>query len=107
MYANVTVEKVNKVLGTTLTGADIADAFTRLGFAYKEEAGVFEVQVPFERLDISMPEDLIEEVARIVGYDKIPSTPLSKFDKQPEINKHFAAAENVREELVAKGYSDI
>ena len=106
-FASVTVEKVNAVLGTTLTGADIADAFTRLGFAYKEEAGGFEGQGPFERLDISMPEDLIEEVARIVGYDKIPSTPLSKFDKQPEINKHFATAENVREELVGKGYSEV
>ena len=107
MFANVTVEKVNAVLGTALTGADIADAFTRLGFAYKEEASVFEVQAPFERLDIALPEDLAEEVARVVGYDKIPSTPLPKFDKQPEINKNFAAAEKAREELVAKGYSEV
>ena len=41
LFANVTVEKVNKVLGTTLTGADIADAFARLELPYKEESGGF------------------------------------------------------------------
>ena len=107
MFASVTVEKVNKVLGTTLTGADIADAFARLGLPYKEEAGVFEVTAPFERLDLIIAEDLIEEVARIVGYDKIPSTPLPAFDKKPGINKNFAAAEAAREELVSRGYSEV
>ena len=106
-FASVTVEKVNAVLGTALTGADIADAFARLGFAYKEEAGVFEVQAPFERLDITIPEDLIEEVARITGYDKIPSTPLDEARGTPPVNPNFYAAEKAREELVAKGYSEI
>ena len=107
VHASVTVDKVNRVLGTSLTGADVADAFARLGLPYKEQAGVFEVSVPFERLDITIAEDLIEEVARIVGYDKIPSTPLPAFDKQPEINKNFAAAERAREELAQKGYSEV
>jgi phenylalanyl-tRNA synthetase beta chain len=107
MYANVTTDKVNAILGTALTGADIADVFARLGFAYKEEAGVFEVQAPFERLDINSAEDLVEEIARIVGYDKVPSTPLPKFEKAPEVNKNFAAAEHEREALVRKGYSEV
>jgi phenylalanyl-tRNA synthetase beta subunit len=106
-YASVTVEKVNQVLGTSLTGADIADAFQRLGFAYKEEQGVFEVQVPFERLDIEIPEDLVEEVARIVGYDKIPATPLPAPVASPAVNANFYAAEKAREELVAQGYSEV
>ncbi|HEV7449147.1 MAG TPA: phenylalanine--tRNA ligase subunit beta, partial [Candidatus Paceibacterota bacterium] len=106
-YVAVTVEKVNKLLGTTLTAADITDAFTRLGFAYKEQDGVFEVQPPFERLDIEIPEDLIEEVARIVGYDKIPATPLPAPDKAPEINKNYYAAEKAREEWTNKGYSEV
>lgn len=106
-YAAVTVEKVSRILGTQLTAADIADTFSRLGFAYKEEAGVFEVHSPFERLDIGIPEDLVEEVARIIGYDKVPAVPLPKSEKAPEINKNFAAAEAAREELVAKGYSEV
>lgn len=107
MYANVTVEKVNAVLGTSLTGADIADVFMRLGFAYKETAGVFEVQVPFERLDIELPEDLIEEVGRIIGYDAVPTTPLPPFEKAPEVNRNFATAEKMREKLVQQGYSEV
>lgn len=106
-YASVTVEKVNRVLGSQLTGSEVADALQRLGFAYKEEAGVFEVQVPFERLDIDIPEDLVEEVGRIVGYDKIPATPLPAPDKAPEINKNFYAAEKAREEWTHKGYSEV
>lgn len=106
-YVAVTVERVNGLLGTTLTGAEIADAFARLGFAYKEQDGVFEVQPPQERLDIAIAEDLMEEVARIVGYDKIPATPLPATAAAPEINKNFYAAEKAREEWTAKGYSEV
>src|SRR3989338_7573008 len=107
MYASVTVEKVNQVLGAYLTGADIADVFVRLGLPYKEESGVFEVSVPFERLDLVIAEDLIEEIARIVGYDKISAVPLPDFGKQPEINQNFAAAEALRKELIGRGYSEV
>lgn len=106
-YVAVTVEAINKVLGTELTGADIADALARLGFAYKEEDGVFEVQPPLERLDIGIAEDVIEEVARIVGYDTIPATPLPAPEAAPGINKNFYDAEKAREDWTAKGYSEI
>lgn len=103
----VSIEEIQKVLGSALTGAHISDVFTRLQFGYKEEGGVFEVHVPFERLDVTIPEDLVEEVARIVGYDKVPETPLPPFSKQPGINNAFHAAEHAREELVSKGYSEV
>src|SRR6185312_1908287 len=106
-YASVTLEKINKVLGTQLTNADVSDVFLRLGFAYKEEAGVFQVQIPPERLDITIPEDLVEEVGRIVGYDKVPATPLPPFEGQVEINQNFYAAEAAREEWMSKGYSEV
>ncbi len=106
-YAAATVEQVNRLLGTTLTGADIADVFTRLGFGYKEQDGVFEVQPPAERLDIQIAEDLIEEVGRIVGYDTVPTTPLPAFDATPAISKNFYAAEKAREDYTLKGYSEV
>ncbi|MEI7720102.1 MAG: phenylalanine--tRNA ligase subunit beta [bacterium] len=106
-YVSVTTEKINQVLGTALTGADVADVFQRLGFAYKEQEGVFEVQPPFQRLDLEISEDLVEEVGRIVGYDKVLPAPLPAFSAQPEINQNFAAAEKVREELVNQGCSEV
>lgn len=107
MYASVTVEKVNQVLGTQLTGADIASVFTRLGFGYKEDSGVFEVHVPYERLDIAIAEDLVEEVVRILGYDKIKGVQLPPLEIKPEVNKDFYAAETAREDLQARGYSEV
>lgn len=104
---SVSLEQTNRVLGSTLTPAEVADVFQRLALPYKEEGGVFEVVVPPERLDLTIPEDLVEEVARIVGYDKILSAPLSPFPKTPEINQNFYAAEKAREELVADGYSEV
>lgn len=106
-YVAVTVEKINKLLGTALTGADIADVFSRLGFAYKEVDGVFEVQPPQERLDILIPEDLVEEVGRMVGYDAVPATLLPAPERAPEVNKNFYAAEKAREDWTAKGYSEV
>lgn len=105
--ASVTVDRVNAILGTHLTAADVADVFQRLGFGYREELGAFIVEVPFERLDISIPEDLVEEVGRIVGLDTIPSTPLPAPERAPEINPMFAAAEAARERLAAEGYSEV
>ena len=104
---SVSVEKVNRILGTELAGAEVADAFARLQFAYKEEGGVFDVAIPFERLDITIPEDLVEEVGRIVGYDKVPTTSLPPSAAAVEINQNFYTAEHVRQELTAMGYSEV
>ncbi len=104
---SVSVNKINTVLGTELTAAHVAQVFTHLGFAYKEEGGVFEVVPPWERLDLVIPEDLVEEVGRIVGYDHVPAKELPRYAQEPEINKNFYAAERVREELVAQGYSEV
>jgi phenylalanyl-tRNA synthetase beta chain len=106
-YAAVTVEKINSVLGVTLTGAEVADVFLRLGFSYKEEADVFEIHVPFERLDIEIAEDLVEEVGRIIGYDKVPAILLPSFSKPIEINNNFYWTEKIREYLVSQGFSEV
>lgn len=106
-HIKVSVSKINRTLGSRLTGADVADVFTRLGFSYKEESDEFEVVAPMERLDLVIPEDLIEEVARIVGYDKISGVELGAPERPVEVNAHYRAAERAREELVSKGYSEV
>ena len=105
--AGVSVEKINRVLGVTLTGAEVADVFQRLGFGYKEVGGVFEVVVPSERLDLEIPEDLVEEVGRIVGYDHVLPKELPPLNQPIEINKNFYWSEKIREFLTVRGFSEV
>lgn len=70
----LTTDKVNGLLGTEIKPDEIADIFTRLKFDYELVSDKFIVSVPSYRKDITMAADLIEEVARMIGYDTIPST---------------------------------
>ena len=104
---SVSNDKINSVLGTSFAAKESADVFTRLGLTYSLEGGTFTVTPPSERLDLQVAADLIEEVGRIEGYDKVPTVELLPVAKSPAINKNFAAAERIREELVAQGYSEV
>ncbi|WP_027090556.1 phenylalanine--tRNA ligase subunit beta [Thomasclavelia saccharogumia] len=73
-YVKVTTAKVNGLLGTKITTDEIKDIFSSLNFEFTLDDEEFNVKVPTYRNDITMAADLIEEVARIYGYDKIPST---------------------------------
>ncbi|MCK1168739.1 phenylalanine--tRNA ligase subunit beta [Streptococcus uberis] len=69
-----TLDYVNVRLGTNLAYSDIEDVFTKLGFGLAGDAQAFTVSVPRRRWDISIQADLVEEIARIYGYDKLPTT---------------------------------
>ncbi|WP_077621299.1 phenylalanine--tRNA ligase subunit beta [Sediminibacillus massiliensis] len=70
----ITVEKINERLGTEITEQEIADILTKLHFGYDQDGTTFTVHVPTRRGDISIFEDMVEEVARIYGYDNLPYT---------------------------------
>lgn len=70
---DITVSKINTVLGTIIDKKDILDVFRKLGFEYETDKAndLITVIVPLRRTDISIKEDLIEEVGRIYGVDNI------------------------------------
>jgi len=104
---SVSLSKINAVLGTKLAQENVVDVFKRLDLSHVQQGEEFVVTVPFERLDLVIPEDIVEEVGRIVGYDKIPAIELTAFPQKAGINANFFASEHMRAELTSKGYSEV
>ena len=77
---DILVKDINDLLGTNISKSDVLDVFRRLDFKYTENGDLITVTVPTRRLDISIKEDLIEEVGRIYGVDnikgKLPVVPM-------------------------------
>ncbi|MBQ0937315.1 phenylalanine--tRNA ligase subunit beta [Ideonella paludis] len=69
------VARASKVIGMPVSQAQCAEVFTRLGLPFTEAEGVLTVTPPSWRFDITLEEDLIEEVARVVGFNALPGTP--------------------------------
>ena len=101
----VTVDNINDVLGTNLSEDDVIDVFKRLKFTGYAEDGNIRVLVPRRRLDISIKEDLIEEVGRIYGVDnikgKLPILPMKagSYDKTTREIRNKMASLGLNETL--------
>jgi phenylalanyl-tRNA synthetase beta chain len=96
-----------KVIGVDVTDEMIADIFNRLGLPFTHEAGQFSVTAPSYRFDIEIEEDLIEEVARVYGFENIPANPPvapSAMLIEPENTRSLFA---VRHQLADLGYQEV
>ena len=99
-------ERVNFVLGTTIEAAEMVQILDRLGFDVDATGKVYQVVVPTFRSDVTREIDLIEEIARVYGYDNIPTTlpkgdipvpaPTPKTEARRRI-KHFLLAAGMME----------
>ena len=71
----VRVERAAKVIGMPLTQEQCAEVFRRLDLQFTQAPGTLTVLPPSWRFDLKIEEDLIEEIIRVIGYDKLPLTP--------------------------------
>ena len=78
----------------------------RLDLPFTKEEGMFTVTPPFERTDITIPEDLIEEVGRIIGYDKLPAAELPATIGVPDQSR-FRGIERMKDMLVEQGFTEV
>lgn len=102
----ITVEKVNKTIGFDLSREEIEAIFVQLGFETTLEGNTLTVMVPSRRKDITIKEDLIEEIARIYGYDEIPSTlPVFEHVTPGTLNDRQAKTRIVKATLEGAGLS--
>ncbi|SFU63515.1 phenylalanine--tRNA ligase subunit beta [Pseudoduganella namucuonensis] len=99
--------RAQKVIGVPLTDELIADIFTRLALPFTLDDGVFSVTAPSYRFDIEIEEDLIEEVARVYGFENIPAVaPVAPNTMRiaPENTRSLFA---VRHQLADFGYQEV
>ncbi len=99
--------RVERLLGLRLDGTQVSDILRRLRFEFTAAGGEFRVTPPSFRFDIAIEEDLIEELARIHGYERIPATlpaaPVAPLPA-PETRRGAAA---IRTLLTARDYQEI
>ena len=103
---SVSLSKINSVLGLMLTSQDVEEILKRFGFIYSLADTTFTISPPFERPDLVIAEDVIEEIGRIHGYEHVPSIAIEPIPLR-EVNKRFFYAEQVRDALVQIGFSEI
>ena len=100
---DITFNQINSVLGFNVPDEEILNVFRKLGFTYTVNGEIITVSVPRRRLDISIKEDLIEEVGRIYGLDnvqgKLPTVPM----KQGSYDK---TTREIRNKMVSLGLNE-
>jgi phenylalanyl-tRNA synthetase beta chain len=97
------LERVQQVIGACPPRATVADILRGLGFPATERENGFEVVVPAFRRDVAIEDDLVEEIARVWGYERIPSTLPSGALALTRRPRHMVARDTVRRVLTGAG----
>jgi len=101
------VARAQKVIGMPVAQQDMARAFRRLGLPFRQRRGAFTVAPPSYRFDLAIEEDLIEEVARVHGFERIPAHPPrvpARMTAPPETRRSTHA---LRERLAGCDYQEV
>lgn len=99
-------QRINKLIGIDIEAATVSEILTRSGYEITENNEGWSVVVPAYRFDISIEVDLIEEIARIYGYNNIPNvSPLASL-KMPASSENQLQVADFKSQLVARGYQE-
>lgn len=101
------LSRAQKILGISLDQQTVEAIFTRLGFNYTVAQDVFSVTPPSFRFDLEIEEDLIEEVARIYGFNNIPAQPPVAEQRMLSTHEAHRSLHQVRHALAARDYQEV
>lgn len=106
---SLSTSQVKQLLGVEFSLAQITEALTSLGFDCSNIASASEVRVtaPYWRSDIHQAVDLIEEVARIIGYDRVPATMLNQPVPRQSPEPILSLKQKVRHRLIGYGFQEV
>lgn len=105
-FVNVRITRIKRILGIDINKQQVNDYFKRLGFEFSLKEDTFNVKPPSYRFDLTIEEDFIEELARIYGYEHIPShfpranmamLPASETERSPMETKQLLVARDYQE----------
>ena len=106
-YVDITTDKINSVLGTDLSDEYINDLFNRLAYKFTKDGLNYHIELPSRRMDLEASvQDIIEEVARMYGYENIPTT-LAKTDSKGGLNYSQRRIRNLRVMLADMGLKEV
>ncbi|MBT6713588.1 MAG: phenylalanine--tRNA ligase subunit beta [Candidatus Marinimicrobia bacterium] len=100
------IEKCNRLLGLDLDHADIDKIFKMLAFDYTSENGQYLCNIPSYRNDVDREVDIIEEVARIYGYDNIPESHGFTGSFKTFIKDSHSLDKKIRQHLASSGFNE-
>ena len=103
----LTKEKLRRVMGVDYTEEQVSNALTSLGFGIEITAGGYEVKPPYWRPDVAIPEDVAEEISRIIGYDEVPIGMMSGVLPAWAPHRDRDLRERVRDALASQGMQEI
>ena len=98
--------RIEKTLGIALTDELVIDIFQRLGMAVQTQADGWQIIPPGFRFDIAIEADLIEEIARIYGYNNLPNTSLLMRSELSQATEAVLDIDRVKDLLVDRGYQE-
>ncbi len=98
--------RLNKVIGHVISEDQVTNILTRLGLKVTFDNLQWQADIPSYRFDLSIEEDLIEEVARVYGYNNIPNVAPKAALKMNHHNEADLSAHKVRNTLVTRGYQE-
>ncbi len=100
------VARANRILGLDLSAADMLAALERLSLSPQLTDGVIEVVPPSHRFDLAIEEDLIEEVARMVGFDRLPTDPPKAPISPKLIDEAHWGPERLKRLMASRGFQE-
>lgn len=103
----LTAEKIKKVLGISIDNNEVEKIFKALNFPFTYAQNNWTVQIPTYRFDVTLPEDLIEEVARIHGYNNIPTHALKAQLQVTRASDEDRDLQTLKQLLADLGYHEI
>ncbi len=103
----INLEFINSRLGTELSAVDVKELLGNVEFSVNVQGDKLEITAPFWRMDIAIKEDVVEELGRLYGYDKLPAELPKRTAKPAKRNSNLVFKNEIRNILSSAGANEV